>query len=317
MTADGDTTDEEVVPPMATVTKPRTVLHSPPSASRAFATPRGFPRSKAARRGPRLGTFANDNKPFAYYDPRTHRIRIMNNPQYSARLLASAASSASNSPLMSFNGVEYESDSGVSQSMHLSSLFQGNVDVMMSGVFGGPPGQRYQNGEFIPSMADLYGGHVGTPETFFAKAVPDGASPSLSTESDLDIAMVDVNDFIDIQSELDEEDVANAILAADSDCDGDEDEDDAINEDAIDDNASVTEQETPAPITTGRRPSRRSQSFLAHLDALPSVTSFKNNQDRHRIISKLPHNNLPLTKPVKAGRTANDLITPPRKKRRI
>ena len=249
--------------------------------------------------------FTNDNRPFAYYDPRTHRIRIMNNPQYSARLLGSIPNSAVTSPLISFNGIEYESDSGLSQTMRLSSLFQGNVDIMMSGVFGGPPGQRYQNGQFIPSIADLYGGHIGNPEAFFAQAVTEGESQDFSTESDFDMAMVDVSDFIDMDSDLDEEDVANALLAADSDCNEQSDE-----------NTSDAEPETPLSKKSNCTTTGDSHDLLAHLDGLSSVTSFKNNQDRCQVVAKLPHDPMLNATPLKTGKTADTAMTTPRKRKR-
>jgi hypothetical protein len=54
--------------------------------------------------------------------------------------------------------------------------------------------------------------------------------------------------------------------------------------------------------------------MLNHLDR-GVVSSFRNNQDRHRHTSKLPHDFNQDSTPIRDGRTADDVMTPLRKRK--
>lgn len=237
-----------------------------------------------------MGSFiVDENKAMAFIDPNTKQLRIQ-----PARLpfldpFNSTASSANNSPQVRFNTLAYESDNS-----EFPRLITGPSDVMMSGVFGGMPGQRYEDGHFVmEANGPLL---IGPPEAFypFTSIRADGTPDSNEDEYMSEDESEDDGDIIATFFDLDEYDV--------------EEEPDLGEED-------ITSPTTDGPDSTPAHHARTtSQSLLDHFDR-GVVTSFRSHQDRHRYNSKLPHDLDPNSTPVRSGKTAEEVMTPTRKRK--
>jgi len=292
--ADGDTTDDDIPPP-ATISKPRTHLHrrSPPSKVIATSPSKAFPRNKR-RKGPVMGTFTTDNtKPYATYDHRTNSI-LIEFPRSSFNGLGNGVSSSSTSPNMSFQGMDFFSD--------MPSLFPAaSADVMMSGLFGGHPGQRLeQDGSWVWSQADLFGGQIGLPDSFYPSiALGADGSPLAETEGVYSTEEDDEDEDMDIHAFID-----MTHLPSDNE------------EDGLDLEETETTDAQEATSTVNLRDRSASQLLLEHLDRHAStVGAFKNHQDRFRLVSKLPQDMSLIATPLKTGKTAEDLMSPLRKRK--
>jgi hypothetical protein len=296
-TADGDTTDEDVAPPATLRPQNSQIRRQSPSATSSVAnTPKPFPRSKRSRKGPVLGSFVVDQqKAMAFIDPNTKQLRIQRarSPFLNPFLQNSTESSAGNSPQVPFQALSYDSD----QSSQ-SHLFTGPSDVMMSGVFGGVPGQRYQNGRYVVEAPGQL--LIGPPEAFYAFT---------SFRAD---GTPDTDGFEDLATEDEEFDNDGDLLDYFLDMDADDDEDE---EEDMDGDESSTPLTTDAAETAASsHTSKISQDMLNHFDR-GVVNSFRNNQDRYRTISRLAHDTSNLAAPVRTGKSAEALMTPPRKRK--
>lgn len=238
-----------------------------------------------------MGSFiVDERKAMAFIDPNTKQLRIQ-----PARIQSygdqfnSTASSVNNSPQVNFNGMAYDSDNS-----ELTRLITGPSDVMMSGVFGGLPGQRYEDGRFVmeANSGPLL---IGPPEAFYAFT-------SIRTDG-----TPEEEDDYDTEQEFDDDcDLITAFLdMSDDDADGQEPE---LAEEDI-----TSPTTTDAPDSTPARP-RGMTNILDHLDR-GVVSSFRNHQDRHRHTSGLPHDYNQDSTPIRDGRTADDVMTPLRKRR--
>jgi hypothetical protein len=235
-----------------------------------------------------MGSFiVDEKKAMAFIDPNTKQLRIQPARIPLVDPFNSIASSANNSPQVNFSGMAYDSDNS-----DLTRLITGPSDVMMSGVFGGLPGQRYEDGRFVmEANGPLL---IGPPEAFYpftsirADGTPDEEDEYLTEEEfedDVDL----ITAFLDMED------------------DEDEDELDFADEDF------TSPTTTDAPDTTPHS-RNRSKSWLEHLDS-GIVSSFRNHQDRHRHASKLPHDFNQDSTPIRSGKTADDVMTPLRKRK--
>lgn len=221
----------------------------------------------------------------AFIDPNTKQLRIQPARVPFLDPFHSTTSSVNNSPQVNFNGMAYDSDNS-----DFPRLLTGPSDVMMSGVFGGLPGQRYEDGRFVmESNGPLL---IGPPEAFYpftsirADGTPDEEDEYMTEEEfedDVDL----ITAFLDME---------------------DEDEEPEFDEDDI---TSPTTTDAPDSTPHGRN---RSKSWLDHFDPA-IVSSFRNNQDRHRHASKLPHDFNQDSTPIRSGKTADEVMTPLRKRK--
>jgi hypothetical protein len=247
-----------------------------------------------------MGSFVVDEKKaMAFIDPRTKQLKI-----HRARApflgairgcQATPGSTTSNSPQVSNQNLIYDSDNS-----DLSHLLTRPSDVMMSGVFGGVPGQRYQDGRFvIEANGPML---IGPPEAFYAFT-------SIRADGTPDD---DSDDEFDTEEEFDDDcDILTAFLDMD-DYDDDEEEPAADEEESTSPTATDALEDTP----TQKKHSRNiSEALMRNFDR-GIVSSFRNNQDRYRQVSKLPHDMGSMSAPVRHGKTAEDLMTPPRKRKR-
>jgi hypothetical protein len=292
--ADGDTTDEDVAPP-ATLRPQSSQIrrHSPSVTDSVSHTPKPFPRSRRSQKGPILGSFVVDQKKaMAFIDPNTKQLRIQRarSPFVNPFLQNSTESSAGNSPMVPFQALAYDSDHS-SQ----SHLFTGPSDVMMSGVFGGVPGQRYQNGRYVVEAPGQL--LIGPPEAFYAFTSfrADG-----TPDTDEDEEFTTEDEFED------DGDLLACFLDING---GDDDVDEDLDEDDI---TSPTTTDAAEAAPSHNR--NISQALINHFDR-GVVNSFRNNQDRYRTVSRLPHDTSNLSAPVRSGKTAETLMTPPRKRK--
>ncbi|KAF2398354.1 hypothetical protein EJ06DRAFT_523189 [Trichodelitschia bisporula] len=284
---DGETTDEDL-PPRITVHKPETVLHRPPpSASKSTpTTPRPFPRNKGSRKGPVLGSFVVDHrKAVAFIDPMTKQLKIKRPvlprivPTASQRP-STADSTATNSPHI-LPQMPYDGDGSA-----FMSLKGRRYDIMMSGLLDGPL-------------------LVGPPEAFFpfTSVQPDGKIETdddalFSSEDEMDDMDVDITHWLDCGSDEDDNEA----------------EDTEHHHDDDDDLTSGTATDVPDSTPVRRPKSNSITNMMEHFDR-GIVNSFRNNQDRYRAVSKFPHDISSVVAPVRSGKTAEELMTPPRKRK--
>ncbi|TLD37472.1 hypothetical protein E2P81_ATG04284 [Venturia nashicola] len=293
--SDGDTTDDDLPPPRI-VSTPKSLLHrrSPSTVRSATATPKPYPRNRRTVKGPVMGSFVVDEqKAMAFIDPNTRQLKI-----HRARVpflgatrsgMATPGSTTSNSPQVSSQNLTYESDNS-----EVSHGIQRPFDVMMSGVFGGMPGQRYQDGRFVVEANGPM--LIGPPEAFY---------PFVSTRPDGTIE-VDSDDF---DTEDDSEGDCNIIDAFLDMGDYDDEEEPEIEEE---------ESTSPPPTDAADHTPTQKRSVTEHLIRnfdRGIISSFRNNQDRSRQLSGRPHISN-MSTPVRDGRTAEDIMTPPRKRKR-
>jgi hypothetical protein len=233
-----------------------------------------------------MGSFiVDEKKAMAFIDPNTKQLRIQPARVPFLDTFNSTASSVNNSPQVNFNGMVYDSDNS-----DFPRLITGPSDVMMSGVFGGLPGQRYEDGRFVmEANGPLL---IGPPEAFYpftsirADGTPDEEDEYLTEE--------EFEDDVD-------------LLTAFLDVDGDEDELDFVDEDIT----SPTTTDAPDNTPHARK---ESTSWLNHFDR-GVVSSFRNHQDRHRHASKLPHDFNQDSTPIRDGKAADEVMTPLRKRK--
>lgn len=228
--------------------------------------------------------------------------------------LPSGTSTMNTSPQTPHASLVDDSDNGlIDFTGHLyqtSSAFSG-ANLMMGGLLHGAPGSEF-----------LLGGQVlGPPEAFypFRSVGPDGRvlDPDDNDEEDDDDddeQMLNVNDFIDFGDgsscdENDDRDEDLATIASTSDGDM----------------TSPTNWNPPSvPDTAASSPSMvTAQSLLDHFDR-GVVTSFRRNQNRHKMLLKSPvRSQISMDAPtvhgsaIKGGRyaAANSPITPRRKRK--
>jgi len=287
--SDGDTTDDDLPPP-STIRAPKSLLHSrtPSTVTTEIATPKPFPRNSRRRRGPIMGSFiVDEKKAMAFIDPNTKQLRIQPARIPYTDPFNSTASSVNNSPQVNFNGMTYDSDQS-----DFPRLITGPSDVMMSGVFGGMPGQRYEDGRFVmeANNGPLL---IGPPEAFY---------PFTSIRTD---GTPEEEDDYDTEEEFEDDvDLITAFLDMEDD---DEDEPEFF------DDEITSPATTDAPDSTPAGPRSMAQ-MLDHLDR-GVVSSFRNHQDRHRHVSQLPHDFNQDSTPIRDGRTADDVMTPLRKRK--
>jgi hypothetical protein len=236
-----------------------------------------------------MGSFiVDENKAMAFIDPNTKQLRIQPARQPFIDPFNSTASSVHNSPQVNFAGLAYESDTS-----DFPRLMNGPSDVMMSGVFGGMPGQRYEDGRFVmeANNGPLL---IGPPEAFY---------PFTSIRTD---GTPEEEDDYDTEEEFDDDvDLLTAFLDMEDD---DEDE------------PGFFDEEITSPATTDAPPDSTPagpRSMVAMLDHLDRgvVSSFRNNQDRHRHVSQFSHDMTQDSTPIRDGRNADDVMTPLRKRK--
>jgi hypothetical protein len=293
--ADGDTTDDDLPPP-ETIRAPSALLHhrTTTANNRIPSTPVSFPRSKRAHRGPVLGSFTHDRrKVLCDTDPTTGKFRIRERvsiPVLNPFHPNSTESSAGNSPQVPLQGLVYDSDQS-----DLTHLFTGPSDVMMSGVFGGVPGQRYQNGHFvIEANGPLL---IGPPEAFY---------PFTSFNSD-GTPETDDEEEISTEDEFEDDvDIFTAFLDVREDDDEDEEE--------LEEDDSTSPTVTDVADSTPTHARSISQAMIDHFDR-GVVNSFRTNLDRHRMISRLPQDKSTVSAPLRTGKTAETVMTPSRKRK--
>ncbi|QDS75592.1 hypothetical protein FKW77_006280 [Venturia effusa] len=293
--SDGDTTDDDLPPPR-NISTPKSLLHrrSPSTLHSATATPKPFPRGRRTAKGPVMGSFVVDEqKAMAFIDPNTRQLKIhrARAPFVGATRsgMATPGSTTSNSPQVLSQNLAYESDNS-----DLSHGIQRPFDVMMSGVFGGLPGQRYQDGRFVMEANGPM--LIGPPEAFypFVSARADGTievdSDDFDTEDDSEIDCNIIDAFLNMGDYEDEE------------------------EPEIDEEESTSPPPSEAADKTPAQKRSVTEHLIRNFDR-GIVSSFRNNQDRSRQLSGLPHTGNRAA-PVRDGRTAEDLMTPPRKRKR-
>lgn len=242
-----------------------------------------------------MGTFVADStKPYATYDHRSHSI-LIEFPRNARNAAANGISSTSTSPNMSFQGHDFFSE--------MPSLFPAaTADVMMSGVFGAPPGQRLeQNGSWVWNSADLFGGQIGLPESFYPSIALDiTGTPLAENEGIYSSDEEDDEDDMDIHAFIDMTDLPSDAEEA-PELDAEETE--------------TTDAQDGTETATGRARSA-SQLLLEHFDRdAGTVSAFKNHHDRFRRVSRLPQDASLIATPLKTGKTAEDLMSPMRKRK--
>lgn len=242
-----------------------------------------------------MGHFVVDEKKaMAFIDPRTkqlkiHRARV---PFLGATRVGedTHGSTTSNSPQVSSHNLVYDSDNS-----DFSQLYRRPSDPAMSGVFGGVPGQRYQDGRFV---METNGPLMGPPEAFFAFT-------SVQADGTLD------ENTDGYHTEEESEDDRNIF---DAFCDMDDYEDEE--EPDVDREESTSPPPTDAADDTPKQKRSVTEHLMRNFDR-GIVSSFRNNQDRYRQVSRLPHDISNMSAPVRHGKTAEDLMTPPRKRKRL
>jgi hypothetical protein len=217
----------------------------------------------------------------------------------STRGLHSSSNSTNNSPrasLLQFNA----SDSEVSNEVFNNAF---TTDIMLTGIFGSAPTNEFFLG------ADS----VGPPEAFypFVSVGTNGAiadeegeyDEEEDYEDDLDIAaFMDFGDDDDA-TDMDEEDEETYVPATP-----------ATSMMAI--NGSTPAHPTPLAETPTHRKRTTSDAMLQHFDR-GVVTAFRNNQNRYRDVACLPSDptlRASVSKPVRSGKSAEQLMTPLRKR---
>jgi hypothetical protein len=215
---------------------------------------------------------------------------------------SSTSSTANNSPRnsiaqMNANG----SDSEISTEVFNNAF---GTDIMLTGIFGSAPG----NPSFFGNDS------IGPPEAFYPFVSvgsngnmdimdEDEDDDSEDYEDDLNIA-----DFMDFGSEGDDTDVEHDGHETDMPATP------ATSQVALD--GSTPAQLTPMAETPVGRQRNTSDAMLEHFDR-GVVTSFRSNQDRYRDVASLPQDpaaRASVSRPVRSGKTAEQLITPLRKR---
>ncbi|KAF2473305.1 uncharacterized protein BDR25DRAFT_218081 [Lindgomyces ingoldianus] len=322
----GDTTDEDTdfIPDCHQLTPgKKSVLHRPSSApgSKA-ASPKPFERSAkpgpAGRAIPPLrGIFIHDEssqaiavtnratKKVTFYRPRASISLHQPNFGTTFGVYDSTSSTANNSPRTSLQQFNAD-DSDLSNEM-FSTAFQGSTDIMLTGIFGGDPADGF---------GSSFSGTFGPPQAFY---------PFVSIGQNGNITTDDLDEYYD-DDEDDEDDIDIADFmnfgddgdATDADADGEEEPripgTPATSMIAL--NGSTPAQPTPLTETPLNRKRNASDAMLEHFDR-GVVTAFRNNQNRYRDISCLPHDpdlRASESRPLRSGRSAETLISPLRKR---
>ncbi|KAA6416143.1 MAG: hypothetical protein FRX48_00862 [Lasallia pustulata] len=310
-TDEGETTDEEVIPP-STVNRPQTRLRcaSGPSfaaeeslPSTPIRKPTAIPASR--RYGPSMGSWVADpTKPIAVIDSTGKHMVIIpaQRPTKTDKLFShvtSGNSTANNSPRNSFAGLacgldESDNDrSDFSSQEFMGSMCVSGANVMMPGLLHGAPGSEH-----------TFGGQVmGPPEAFypFKSIGPDGEvledADEDDDEDDDDENLWNVHDFIDF---------------GDGSSEDDKDDDDDT-EVPLSPTSPVATSSNATIISTGS-----THNLLDHFDR-GVVTAFRRNQHRHQALLRrpIPSSSLRGGGAIKGGRhiAANSPISPLRKRK--
>jgi hypothetical protein len=308
----GETTDEEVLPPR-TVNRPQSLLRlNSATQSRSSIAPRGSitpnrrsmvtPSPAARRRGPSLASWVVDpTKPIAVVDCTGKTMLIYPAPR-SVRantpkdFINSLNSSTTVSPRTSFLGFEdSENDHSEPSSQDQgTTMLRNTPNVMMGGLLHGAPG-----------MESILSGQVlGPPEAFYPFTSIDANGMIMDDDDDIDDEddddeddpedMLNIQDFIDFGDDSSDDDQQMA-----------DDSDSTVLPNAGPDSSPLTK------IMLGK--SSSSQHLLDHLDR-GVVSSFRRNQQAHL---RRPHPSAMLKSPygIKGGRqfAASSPFNPTRK----
>lgn len=300
------------MPPPPKVTTPRITRNAParrpawrqagrPSASLPILGQFVLDRSKAvAYRHKSLGVVVHPPK-----DP-NHELAVF----FPRSDTSSTAQSSPRMPFQSFNA----DDSDFSDASR--NPFSGTLDVMFSGMFGGASNQTYN-----------FGGQViGPPEAFY----PFKSIDSSGSMFEFDDGSYDDDDDDDYEDQMD---IHDFIQFGVSDDDDEEAAGMSYRETTGAEDSEACSPISPAPTdaSSAMTPFRKnsvggselmltpapSQSMLEHLDR-GFVTSFRNNQDRAKRLSRLPHDpaeRASTSRPIRSGYAANTVITPMRKRK--
>ncbi|MCJ1476035.1 hypothetical protein MMC13_004700 [Lambiella insularis] len=314
---EGETTDEEVLPPK-TVNRPQALLrlHSA-SSLRSPVTPKATtmstrkgpltPTPAMRRQGPSMASWVVDpTKPIAVIDNTGKTMLIYPAPRSvrktAAGFVSSLSSSTTTSPKTSFAGLASAfGDSEVDRS-DLSSqepsnpVFKTGANLMFSGLLHGGPGMEHVLG----------GQALGPPEAFypFHSIDADGFvfdADEFDEDDDDDdpehtLNLQDFIDFGDDSSDSDADDINNSRLSAVT-------------------SPVVETSRLKSTPTRGGSQSISTQSLLQHFDR-GVVSSFRRNQARHQSLLRRPPSNNTMSG-IKGGRlfVANNSISPLRKRK--
>lgn len=306
---EGETTDEEVIPP-STVNRPQIRLRCASTSSFAAeaslpSTPIRKPTTVPAshRYGPSMGSWiADPTKPIAVIDSTGKHMVIIpaQRPTKADKLFShvstSGSSTANNSPRNSFAGLvggldESDNDrSDFSSQEFMGSMYGSGANVMMPGLLHGAAGSEH-----------ILGGQVmGPPEAFypFKSVGPDGQlledADDDDDDDDDDENLWNVHDFIDFG-------------------DGSSDDEKQDGEDTEVPPSAATPAATSSNTTVGS-----AHNLLEHFDR-GVVTAFRRNQHRHQALLRRPNPSSSLRggDAIKGGRhiAANSPISPLRKRK--
>ncbi|KAF2097183.1 hypothetical protein NA57DRAFT_77437 [Rhizodiscina lignyota] len=310
----GDTTEDDMPPPPS-VTTPKATLRSykPPGRKSTFRH-----AGRPSRSLPILGQFVLDRSKAVAYRHKSMGI-VVHPPRDPNHELArffppsDTSGSVQNSPQTPFQNFNPE-DSDFSDVSR--NPFSGTLDVMFSGMFGGASNQTYN-----------FGGQViGPPEAFY----PFKSIDSTGSVFDLDDGSYDDDD--DDDDYEDQMDIHDFIQFGGSEDEDDEDVGMSYVETTAAEESDAFSPTSPAPTdaSSAMTPFRAnsismsemmltpapSQSMLEHLDR-GFVTSFRNNQDRAKLLSRQPHGSLAYASTPQAIRSGytDSVITPMRKQK--
>lgn len=273
--------------------------------------------SRANRRLPKFGTFSVDvSKPYAYHKRGVGLIirpPKVTKPIHFWPTRSDMSSTAQSSPVTPFQNFPGE-DSDYSDATR--SAFSGvhGVDLMLSGLFGGDASQTYH-----------FGGQImGPPEMFFPfKTVNrSGSIHSWDEESyddDADSAEdnIDINDLINIDGDEDDEDGAMSGFMDET---GAEESEacEPTSPAATETSSAMTPFHSHSNSFAGDTWTEYSMTTQTYSVNSGIVNSFRNNQDRAKQLSRMPHDpaeRTPMHHAIRHGYAADSFISPLRKRK--
>lgn len=309
----GETTDEEVLPPR-TVNRPQSVLRinsstptrggiTPRPASTPTRRPATIPTPASRRQGPSMASWVVDpTKPIAVIDSTGKTMLIYPAPRSvkktQSAFISSLSSSATASPRTSmatlantFDGAfdDSENDRSDPSSQEQPTTMLGSAaNLMMPGLLHGAPG-----------MEHILGGSVlGPPEAFYPFKSID-ANGMLLDDDDLEDDDDDPDDMLNLQDFIDFGDDSSDI--------GGQIVDDS-------DSTLLARPLSDTPSKTSSVSIQRSSSIdlLQHFDK-GVVASFRRNQTRHQSLLRHPN----ASYEIKGGRhfAADTVFSPSRKRK--
>ena len=277
---EGETTDEEVIPP-STITRPQALLRKVSYSREKTPIPAERPTTKSRflRRGPSMGSWiADPTKPIAVIDSSgKHMViipaqRPLQPEKRFSHIPSSGSSTANNSPRNSFVGLanavdDSENDrSDYSNQEFVGPMLGSGANLMIPGLLHGAPGSEH-----------ILGGQVlGPPEAFypFTSIEADGniVQEEDEDDDDDDEDLWNVNDFIDFgdgSSDSEKEGSDTEVLASP-----------ATSMVAIPGSTPIRPDNSHLTSTTA-------VDLLEHLDR-GVVTAFRRNQNRHQTYLRRP-----------------------------